>query len=438
MIVKTSQWTADQAFGFEALQSALATLGRAGVIPRAAIELERSMQDAGNAMREEVLAQIPAFTDSHNPDILPGLKLHAEAHLREILRLMGGGPVGRFDFVQAHARLRAEQRFPLESTLHAYRCGQKVFSRWLRDAAIALKTAPRKLEKVVAATADFSIEYTNAVSTIATSAYVAHTRMLALAEGDLRMELLSILLSGYDESDGRVARLLRQAGYLEQRQSYCVVVAQSTNVLEMEHPERAQRIIRALAAQIAPAPIRLLAGIRNNLVTAVLSAARRQSGWTAAQATLPERIDPMLQLLGPAVRIGISADHPSTAFLPRALQEATHALDFASVADRVVQFSKLPIRSLLVHRGADQVRATPPPWVAPLLDADKKAAGMLVQTLRAMAEADLNVQKAARTLGKHPNTVYARLERIRDLSGLDGQRYRDLTELLLAADCWPP
>ena len=221
------------------------------------------------------------------------------------------------------------------------------------------------------------------------------------------MELLSILLSGYDESDGRVARLLRQAGYLEQRQSYCVVVAQSTNVLEMEHPERAQRIIRALAAQIAPAPIRLLAGIRNNLVTAVLSAARRQSGWTAAQATLPERIDPMLQLLGPAVRIGISADHPSTAFLPRALQEATQALDFASVANRVVQFSKLPIRSLLVHRGADQVRATPPPWVAPLLAADKKSGGMLVQTLRAMAEADLNVQKAARTLGKHPNTVYA-------------------------------
>lgn len=146
----------------------------------------------------------------------------------------------------------------------------------------------------------------------------------------------------------------------------------------------------------------------------------------------------MLQVLGPAVRIGISADHPSTSFLPRALQEATNALDFAGVTTRVVQFSKLPIRSLLVHRGADQVRATPPPWVPPLLEADRKAAGMLSQTLRAVAEADMNVQKAARTLAKHPNTVYARLERIRDLTGLDGQRYADLTELLLAADCWRP
>ena len=48
----------------------------------------------------------------------------------------------------------------------------------------------------------------------------------------------------------------------------------------------------------------------------------------------------------------------------------------------------------------------------------------------------MNVQKAAREIGKHPNTVYARIERIKDLTGLDGQRHGDLTELLLAADCW--
>jgi sugar diacid utilization regulator len=60
----------------------------------------------------------------------------------------------------------------------------------------------------------------------------------------------------------------------------------------------------------------------------------------------------------------------------------------------------------------------------------------MVATLRAMASADMNVQQAARLLGKHPNTIYARLARLRDITGLDGQRYNDLTELLLAADCW--
>jgi sugar diacid utilization regulator len=82
------------------------------------------------------------------------------------------------------------------------------------------------------------------------------------------------------------------------------------------------------------------------------------------------------------------------------------------------------------------VQATPPNWVAALISADARAEGSLVKTLRAVAAADLNVQKAARFLGRHPNTVYTRIERVRNLTGLDGQRYRDLTELLLAADCW--
>ena len=63
------------------------------------------------------------------------------------------------------------------------------------------------------------------------------------------------------------------------------------------------------------------------------------------------------------------------------------------------------------------------------------AGGSLIQTSRAVTDADMNVQKAARLLGKHPNTVYTRIERIKELTGLDGQRYHDLTELLLATDC---
>jgi sugar diacid utilization regulator len=136
------------------------------------------------------------------------------------------------------------------------------------------------------------------------------------------------------------------------------------------------------------------------------------------------------------VRVGISADHPSTSFLPKALHEATIALDFAGVANRVVRFSGLPIRDLLVHRGSDYVQSTPPAWAQALIDADARSSGTLVQTLRAVAGAEMNMRKAARGLGKHPNTIYARMERIKELTGRDGQRFHDLTELLLAADCW--
>lgn len=417
-----------------ALRNTLQRLAETGVIPAAAAALKFSMAGTGTALREAVLAEVPAFTSSGNPDILPGLQQHGGEHLAEIHRLFEGGEIGGFDFVKAQAQRRAEQRFPLEGTLHAYRCGHRILALWLREAA--LSTQPGNVEQAVSAVADFAIEYTNIISTICTAEYVAHTRLLAEAEGDRRTELLNILLSGYDELDGRVAQLLKRAGYLEQRQAYCVVVAQATNASEMEHPGRAQRIVTAIATAMEATPVRVLAGIRNNLVTAILSDKRRLSGWTAPQSNVAERVRALLEDLGPSVLIGISADHPSTAFIPKALHEAMIAFDFAGVAARVVQFSGLPLRDLLVRRGSELVQSAAPPWIAALLAANAKSHGALVETLRAVADADLNMQKAARLLKRHPNTVYTRLERIHDITGCDGQHYRDLTELLLAVDCF--
>lgn len=417
----------------DAITQALALLAEAGVVPQATASLHRGMRAAGEALRKTVIDEIPAFSISANPRILPEVEQHAGEHVAEIARLLGGGDVGGFEFVREHAQRRAEQRFPLEATLHAYRCGHQVLSRWMRDAAVA--ACPGNAERAVAAMADFAIEYTNAISTACAAEYVTRTRILAETEGDRRTELLNILASGYDESDGRVARLLKRAGYLEQRLSFCAALVRSVDPLEMENPARVQRIVESIAQAMAAIPIRNLVGTRNGLVTAVFSDTRRLSGWTAPQAQLAVRIQATLMILGPAVLIGISTDQPSTAFIPGALREAAVALDFASVSERVVRYSELPIRRLLLHRAAGDLKSALPPWMSNLACADLKAQGALIQTLRALADADLNVQQAARVLEVHPNTVYARMQRIDELTGLACRRYHDLTELLLAADC---
>ena len=420
--------------GLRTLQRSLEDLAKAQVIPLAGAMLDATKEQAVMALRQAILDEIPGFSASANPDVLPDLDLHLRQHADELQRLFSGGEAGNLGFVRANAQRRAEQRFPLEATLHAYRCGHRVLSRWLHEAAMAAVLTGQ--EMAATAVAGFAIDYTNTISIVAAAEYVARTRVLAEAEGDQRTELLNILLSGYDESDGRVARLLKRAGYLEQRQAYCVVAAQATNPAEMEHPERPRRIALSIAEALAGTTIRALTGVRNNLVVAVLSERRRQSGWTAARSNLAGRAGSLLLVLGPVVLVGISGDHPSTAFLPRALSQATMALDLASVTSRVVEFSGLPVRDLLVLHGAGTVRGIPPAWIGTLASADANAAGNLIATLRAFADCDMNMQKAARQMGKHPNTLYARLERIRDITGLDGQRYRDLTELLLAADCW--
>ena len=118
-----------------ALDEVLHRLGEIRFLPLAS-GLRRDNAAAINAeLSATVLAEIPAFSASRNPDVLPDLAQHGAEHTSEILRLLRGGPVDDFDFVRDHARRRAEQRFPLEATLHAYRCGHKVFSRWLREAA---------------------------------------------------------------------------------------------------------------------------------------------------------------------------------------------------------------------------------------------------------------------------------------------------------------
>jgi hypothetical protein len=161
------------------LQQILSELVEISVIPHAAAALDGSMTTAAGDLRDYVLAEIPAFSASGNPEILPGLDHHVAEHIYEILRLLAGGEVGEFEFIKAHARRRAEQRFPLEAILHAYRCAHKTLSRWLREAA--LTTGPKNVERAVSAVADFAIEYANIISSIVASEYVAHTRMLLLA-----------------------------------------------------------------------------------------------------------------------------------------------------------------------------------------------------------------------------------------------------------------
>ena len=268
-----------------------------------------------------------------------------------------------------------------------------------------------------------------------TSEYVLQTRVLAEAVGDQRSELMTTLLRGYDESDSRAAQLLRRAGYLEQRQSYCVVVARSVDPREMESAPRAQRMVDALTHALRNLPARVLIGMNDNLVTLVLSGTRRLSGWTAPQSLLADRVFPHLRTIGPAALIGVSSDKPSTTHIPSALNEARLALDFANVAERVMPFSRIPFRDMLVRVASEQVRPALPGWIGALLAADEKSRGALSGTLRAYADNDMNALKTAKALSLHPNTIYARMQRITDITDRNPLSFNALTELLLATDC---
>ena len=421
----------------QTLRSIQETLARHGVIPPAAAWFEAHRAEITTELQATVRDEIPAFLESGNPDIAPEQLAHIEDHVQQVLRYLAGAGDSDFEFVKKHAARRAEQRFPLEAILHAYRTGHRILSKWIREAALASANEAASVGETLAAVADFSIEYTDSISTIATSEYVTQTRLLAEAEGDRRSKLLTVLLDGYDESDGRVATLLRRAGYLDQRQSFCVAVTQPVDASEMENSARVRRLVDALEEILQPLPARVLIGVRDDKVVAVISATRRISGWTAARSTLSDQVQPYLRKLGNAVLVGVSTDMPSTSRIPKALGEASMALDLADASNRVVGFAGIPVRRILLRQAQDRIRPALPPWSTPFFAADDKARGSLVATLRAYADADMNVLKAARVLHVHPNTIYSRMQRIAEITGQDGLGYHALTELLLTADCRP-
>ena len=419
----------------ETMQDALFALGRAGVRPVVAPTLAANLERTADALETAVRDDVPAFVQTGNPEILPELRDHADALLGEVHRLVGGATTARLEFVRRHAARKAEQRFPLEALLHAYRVALKVIGHWLRSAAQDEPGASPDRHEARVAAGEFAIEFMDTVSTIATSEYVRRTRQLSETEADRRSQLLALLLEGYDESDGRIARLLRSAGYLDQRQSFCVVVARPIDVREMQNSARANRLLAATRKALDELPLRALYGFHRDYVVAVVSALRRLSGWTAPRAELAGRVSWPMLTLGNSVLVGVSADVPSTARIPHALHEAELALEVADASQRVVEYAKIPLRTLLLNLAEDNLRAAIPAWANALKAADRKSRGVLLETMKTYADADMNVLKAAKLLGVHPNTIYARMQKIRDVTARDPLSYHGLSEMLLAIDC---
>jgi hypothetical protein len=418
-----------------ALKEALGRLGSDAFLNSAMERAARGATAAATNLQQAVLAEVPEFSRSRNPDLLPELAHHGQEHVDELLRLLRGGALGRFGFVEQHARRRAEQRFPLAATLHAYRSGHKVLARWLRDAVLATAAPAADTHRTVAAIADLAMEYTDAVSTTFASAYSSHSLLLAEVAGDQRSELLRILLEGQDEADPRAARLLREAGFLDERQSFGVALARAVDATEMLDASRARRLADATDQIVADVTARRLVDVHDNKVIVVFAAVRRDSGWTAPRSSLAKRIQAALSFVGNAALIGVSNDAPSTSHIPASYREAAAALQLASVSERVVQFSEIPLQRLLLHFAAKDLQRVLPAWAQAFHDADERAGGALVATLRAYAAADMNVLQAAQASSVHANTIYARLQRICEISNLQPRSFDGLRDLLTVCDC---
>ena len=100
-----------------------------------------------------------------------------------------------------------------------------------------------------------------------------------------------------------------------------------------------------------------------------------------------------------------------------------------------VTSTALPLLSsfrYLASRADETARRLVDPLVQAFLEEDRERGGVLTETIRAFADADLNLRAAADRLHVHPNTAQYRLRRIRDRTGRNPRRIADLIDLLVA------
>ena len=77
------------------LNDALRRVSGSAVLAAAIDRFANNAAAIAAQLQQAVLAQVPEFSKSRNPDLLPELAGHGREHVEEIVRLLRGGDIGR-------------------------------------------------------------------------------------------------------------------------------------------------------------------------------------------------------------------------------------------------------------------------------------------------------------------------------------------------------
>jgi sugar diacid utilization regulator len=249
-------------------------------------------------------------------------------------------------------------------------------------------------------------------------------RTRAEAERRLRGELLEELIAGDIHDPGALRRHAAYLGYnLSAPHALLLIVPTDPG----DTPNRtAPRSARASLAKVVQ-ELAATRGERAMLTSRVdgIVLAMPLSDCTAASARdVAETLQRDAARRGATgITIGVGRICRSPDDFPVACEEARRAIDLAmslGKTNQVVSFEDLGVYRLLVDlpRPSDAVHYAEE-LLAPLDEYDRRHGTNLISTLEAFLAANGVLQRTAQNLAVHVNTLSYRLQRIRDLTGID-------------------
>jgi sugar diacid utilization regulator len=327
-------------------------------------------------------------------------------------------------FARGAALRRARAGFALEDYLNAFRVAQQVF--WEGVLACAGDT-PLGHEAALTLTAPL-LRYCDFVSTHAGHAYV-ESQQYVVADADReRRDLLEHLLAGTMPTRGPLLAAARAYGIGAETPMMVALAVPVGPQADADTPHAAS----AMLTRAVPRQAKVLVVVRQAEIVAVPALCHGAD--PAELCDHLEAAQDRLRREGTTLAMGISTVADGVADLPRACLEARTALESVGDGGGVVALPRLSPLDYLVLRADDTARWLVDGRLRAFLDDDRARGGVLTATVRAFADANLNLRLAAARLQVHPNTAQYRLRRIQERTGRNPRRVADLLDLLVAIE----
>lgn len=363
----------------------------------------------------------------------------SKAHCGELLQSIVGIPSGRvrksesdpFDFVRTHAEWRAQRQVPLIASLHAYRLAHRTYSE-ISQAELSRHDEPAEVVRSLTMLSNFWIQLFDHVGAVLAEAHAVEEGLIVAQSTPSYGALIDGLLRGIFPSDPEGHKLCTRCG-IRHGAPLAVAVARpypAESGKPMDFEVTLRSFVRLIEQVLPPATFGRLVDIRNGEVVVI---ACRES----------EVARPLLKALqqsglskptgkGFSAHVGVSLDVGDPTHLPRALDEARMALDFADPTKPLMHFAAIDLSEFLVRRADRAAIRLLPDWAMDIQEQGCDRMTDFTQTIRVFADCSFNVKRTARRLGVHTNTVYFRLNKIKELTGVDPRTFSGMTSVLTA------
>jgi hypothetical protein len=376
--------------------------------------------EIGRAIVARSVDEIPGYRDAA-PELINDFRSSAAATAELLARTFAeGSTVRREDvgFVRELARRRVHQGISLEAFIHAYRVALLAIWDACTDEAARLGIS-REAGFTLARSA---IDAIDTITTQAAEAYLREETRVRTQTGRAARDLVERLINGQPIEPGRrhpAAPGLDPTGEL-------LTVVGRVEQATLAVGDALQLARDALEESMSVGTVRPLATIRHGelvLISAGTSPRARIAGLRVAhQRTIAEHdVD---------VRYGVSAPSQGFASVQQAYREAALSLSYSSPGRPIVSLDDLSSLECALIGATAATKATIASKGNKLLALRGEDLAVAAATIRAFADADLNIARAAQRMHVHPNTVRYRLQQIATRTGHDPRTFRGLLDLL--------